>query len=73
MQAILGGILRAVLAMFAGTVGTTDADLGTALTAFIDGLLAGNSNQIGSAALTLGVIVWSIYAKRKELKDKEPK
>lgn len=72
MQAILGGVIRALLALFAGTVGTSDADLMTALTAFIDGLLAGEPNKIGSAALTLGVIVWSVYAKRKEIKDEKP-
>jgi len=70
MQAILGGVIRALLALFAGTVGTTDADLMTALNGFLDGLLAGNANQIGSAALTLAVIIWSIYSKKKEAKEK---
>ena len=70
MQAILGGVIRALLALFAGTVGTTDADLMTALNGFLDGLLAGEPNQIGSALLTLGVIIWSIYSKKKEAKVK---
>lgn len=71
MQSILAGILRAVLALFAGTVGTSDQDISAALIGFIDGIIAGDPNKIGAAALTLGVIVWSIYDKRKEAKSKE--
>lgn len=73
MQQILGGIARAIIALMAGTVAGSDADLGSALKAFIDGLLAGDANQIGSTLITLAVIVWSIYAKRKEIHDKEAK
>ena len=71
MNGIIAGIIRALLALFAGTVGTTDADIGASVNVFIDGLVSGNSNQIGSALLTLGVILWSVYDKKKKEKIDE--
>lgn len=70
MQSVIFGIVRALLAAYAGVVGTSDADLSKGLHDFIDGLMAGNSNQIASAGLTLAVIIWSVYSKKKEAKEK---
>ena len=71
MNGIIAGIIRALLALFAGTVGTTNEDIGAAFNVFIDGIVSGNSNQIGSALLTIGVIVWSVYEKKKKEKKNE--
>ena len=71
MNAVIGGIIRTLLALFAGTVSTTDENIAATFNDFVSGVASGEPDKIGSALLTLAVIAWSIYDKKKRSQKNE--
>lgn len=68
MTAVSGGIIRALLATLAGIYGTSDADVAAAINGFFDGLISGDPNKIGAAIVTVLIMLWSVWSKKRNEK-----
>lgn len=68
MSGIWTGIVRALLAMVAGAMGSSDSDIASAVHSLAGSIVSGDPNAIGAALLTFAIILWSVYEKKRKEK-----